>query len=357
MSETSKERSVTLVGIDLAKSSVHAYGVDAAGKMVFSKKPSRAKLSPFVANLAACTVAMEACGSAHHWARRFRTFGHEVRLIAPKFVKPYVKTNKNDARDAEAIAEAAQRPNMRFVAVKTLEQQDVQAIHRIRSLTVKRRTAQINQIRGLLLEYGLELPQGRAALNVLAEELRYLDARVAYYDTQIEALARDDTQAHGQAQRSPPAPSRGSVDFALARPPYPTAGIMNNGREAVPRQIVRAESPGERVPLGRITQDAFSGAPSVLASGATSFFLPVLRQWLATSMPSFRVYPACQRQASVVSHTGCSRPLHADAANAGPPKVKEASAAETAKSDAARAVVGRMGNDPCLRFRKSRRAA
>ena len=218
MSENSKERIVTLVGIDLAKSSFHAYGVDATGKMLFSKKLSRAKFSPFVANLPACTLAMEACGSAHHWARRFRTFGHAVRLIAPQFVKPYVKTNKSDARDAEAIAEAAQRPGMRFVAVKTVEQQDVQAIHRMRSLTVERRTAQINQIRGLLLEYGLEIPQGRAALarrlpeileeaenglserfraelNVLAEELRHLDARVAHDDTQIEEIARNDAQA------------------------------------------------------------------------------------------------------------------------------------------------------------------
>jgi transposase len=118
MSEHSKERIVTLVGIDLAKNSFHVHGVDAQGKAVFSKKLSRGKLSAFVANLPGCTVAMEACGSAHHWARRFRTFGHEVRLIAPQFVKPFVKTNKNDARDAEAIAEAAQRPAMRFVAVK-----------------------------------------------------------------------------------------------------------------------------------------------------------------------------------------------------------------------------------------------
>jgi transposase len=218
MSENSKERIVTLVGIDLAKNSFHVHGVDAAGKTVFSKKLSRAKFSPFVANLPACTVAMEACGGAHYWARRFRTFGHAVRLIAPQFVKPYVKTNKNDARDAEAIAEAAQRPGMRFVAVKTLEQQDVQAIHRMRSLTVERRTGQINQIRGLLLEYGLEIPQGRAALarrlpeiledaenglsarfraelSVLAEELRHLDERIAYYDTQIEEIARHDAQA------------------------------------------------------------------------------------------------------------------------------------------------------------------
>jgi transposase len=161
---------------------------------------------------------MEACGSAHHWARLFRTFGHEVRLIAPQFVKPYVKSNKNDAADAEAICEAAQRPGMRFVAVKTVEQQDIQAIHRMRSLAVQQRTAQINQIRGLLLEYGLEVAQGRAAIqrrlpeiledadnglserfraevHELAEELRHLNERVAHYDEQIEQIAQGDAQA------------------------------------------------------------------------------------------------------------------------------------------------------------------
>ena len=121
-------------------------------------------MSAFMVNQPPCLVAMEAYGSAHHWARVFRDFGHEVRLIAPPFVKPFVKSNKNDAVDAEAICEAVQRPNRRFVAVKTVEQQDIQAIHRMRSLAVERRTAQVNQVRGLLLEYGIEIPQGRAAL-------------------------------------------------------------------------------------------------------------------------------------------------------------------------------------------------
>lgn len=217
MTEFSKEPVVTM-GIDLAKNSMHLYGVDAQGRPVLSKKVSRGKLSAFMANRPPCRVAMEACGSAHHWARVFRGFGHEVRLIAPQFVKPFVKSNKNDAVDAEAICEAVQRPNMRFVAVKTVEQQDIQAIHRMRRLTVERRTAQVNQVRGLLLEYGIEIPQGRAALmrrlpeiledadnglserfraelNVLAEELRHLDERVDHYDTQIETIARDDAQA------------------------------------------------------------------------------------------------------------------------------------------------------------------
>ena len=218
MNEHSKEAVIKVLGIDLAKRSFHLHGVDGDGRQVLSKKLTRARLSEFVANLPPCTVAMEACGSAHYWARKFRRYEHEVRLIAPQFVKPFVKSNKNDAADAEAICEAAQRPNMRFVAVKTIEQQDIQAIHRMRSLAVERRTAQINQIRGLLLEYGIEIAKGRPAiqrrlpeiledadnglserfraeLHGLAEELRHLNERVAHYDVQIEAIARSDPQA------------------------------------------------------------------------------------------------------------------------------------------------------------------
>jgi transposase len=217
MTEHSREPIVTL-GIDLAKRSFHLFGVDAHGREVLSKKLSRARLSEFMANLPPCTVAMEACGSAHHWARLFRTFGHTVRLIAPQFVKPFVKSNKNDAADAEAICEAAQRPNMRFVSVKSVEQQDIQAMHRMRSLVVERRTAQVNQVRGLLLEYGMEIPKGRAAvsrrlpeiledaenglsarlraeLSELAEELRHLDERVRHYDAQLQAIAQSDPRA------------------------------------------------------------------------------------------------------------------------------------------------------------------
>lgn len=155
MTECRKEPVVTM-GIDLAKNSMHVYGVDARGHKVLSKTVSRGKLSAFMVTQPPCLVAMEACGSARHWARVFRDVGHEVRLIAPQFVKPYVKSSKNDAVDAEAM----QRPNMRCVAVKTVEQQDIQGIHRMRSLTVERRTAQVNQVRGLLLEDGIEIPQG-----------------------------------------------------------------------------------------------------------------------------------------------------------------------------------------------------
>jgi transposase len=250
MAKDSKEAVATLVGIDLAKRSFQVHGVDGKGQRVFSKKLSRARLSPFMVNLPACTVAMEACGSAHHWARLFRTFGHEVRLIAPQFVKPFVKSNKNDAADAEAIAEAAQRPTMRFVAVKTVEQQDIQAIHRMRSLVVGQRTAQVNQIRGLLLEYGIEIPKGRAAvgrrlpeiledadnglserfraeLYGLGEELRHLDARVAHYDEQIEQIAQSDAQAR-RLMTIPGLGAKGATALVAAVGEDPT--LFKNGR-------------------------------------------------------------------------------------------------------------------------------
>ena len=196
----------------MAKSVFHLHGVDRDGRAVLRKQLSRGKLSAFMARLPACLVAMEACGGAHDWARRFRQMGHDVRLIGPQFVKPYVKSNKNDMADAAAICEAARRPDMRFVPIKSLEQQDIQSLHRARSLAVAHRTAQANQMRGLLLEYGIVVnrsvaalrkitpelledadngltPMFRELLNGLWEELRRLDDCIASYDAQIAAIA------------------------------------------------------------------------------------------------------------------------------------------------------------------------
>lgn len=151
---------ITTVGIDLAKSVFQVHGVDNRGKAVLRKQLKRSDMVTFFANLPPCLIGVEACSSAHHWARKLMALGHEVRLMAPQFVKPYVKTNKNDRNDAEAICEAVARPNMRFVPVKTPEQQTVLALHRARAAYVKARTAQANQIRGLLSEFGIVLPQG-----------------------------------------------------------------------------------------------------------------------------------------------------------------------------------------------------
>jgi transposase len=140
--------------------SFHLVGVDSKGKIVWRKKLSRKALMPFMAQLPPALIGMEACGGAHYWARQFRQQGHDVKLMAPQFVKPYVKSNKNDMRDAEAIAEAVTRPTMRFVPIKEVDQQDIQALHRVRERLMKERTALVNEMRGLLGEYGVVLPKG-----------------------------------------------------------------------------------------------------------------------------------------------------------------------------------------------------
>src|ERR1700722_11129852 len=156
---------VRTLGIDLAKNLFHVHGVDGQGRTVVQRQLRRRLLLPFVAQLQPCLVAMEACGGAHYWAREIAKRGHEVRLMSPRFVRPYVKSNKNDARDAEAICEAVGRPSMRFVAVKSQAQQDLLALHRVLSLLVRERTALINQMRGLLAEYGIVVAQGAVPLR------------------------------------------------------------------------------------------------------------------------------------------------------------------------------------------------
>jgi len=151
---------ITTIGVDLAKQVFQVHGVDAHGKTVLRKQLRREQMMLFFANLAPCLIGMEACGSAHHWARTLQGQGHTVRLMASQFVKPYVKTNKNDAADAEAICEAVARPNMRFVPIKSVEQQSVLALHRVRQGLVRARTGQANQIRGLLAEFGFIIPTG-----------------------------------------------------------------------------------------------------------------------------------------------------------------------------------------------------
>jgi len=151
---------ITTIGIDLAKEVFQVHGVDEHGKTVLRKQLRRNKMANFFANLEPCLVGMEACGSSHHWARKLGEFGHTIKLMPPQFVKPYVKTNKHDMADAEAICEAVSRPNMRFVPIKDIEQQAILAVHRARQGLVKARTAQANQIRGLLYEFGIVIPQG-----------------------------------------------------------------------------------------------------------------------------------------------------------------------------------------------------
>ena len=156
---------VSLVGIDLGKHTFHLHGQDRQGRAVLRKKCNRTQLIELLANFQRCTVVMEACAGAHHMARQLAAFDHEVKLISPQFVKPFVKANKNDFIDAEAICEAASRPAMRFVTPKTEEQQLLSAYHRVREFLVRDRVKTSNQIHGFLLEFGISLPTGSAVIT------------------------------------------------------------------------------------------------------------------------------------------------------------------------------------------------
>ena len=160
---------VSIIGLDLAKNVFQVHGARSDGSVAFRRKLSRAKLLSFFAAAPPCIVAMEACASAHHWARQIGKLGHEVRLIAPIYVKPFVKRNKNDAADAEAIAEAASRPTMRFVAVKSVEKQAAGVAFKTRDLLVRQRTQTINAVRGHMAEYGVVAPNGPVHVERLVE--------------------------------------------------------------------------------------------------------------------------------------------------------------------------------------------
>jgi transposase len=207
----------TTIGLDIAKNSFHVHGVNAHGKKVVSKSLTRKQVLPYFANLPPCLVGIEACGGAHYWGREIGKLGHTVRLMAPQFVKPYVKSNKNDAADAEAICEAVTRPNMRFVPVKTVDQQSTLSLHRVRQSAVEARTEQANMIRGLLMEYGIVIPQGiravpanlpdiledadngidgkmRELLRLMSDHLKSLDERVDILEARIAEASRQDSR-------------------------------------------------------------------------------------------------------------------------------------------------------------------
>lgn len=206
---------IKALGIDIAKNVFELHGVDINGKTVLKKRLSRDKLPEVIAQMPVGLIGIEACGGSHHWARKFKALGHDVRLMNPQFVKPYVKSNKNDSQDAEAICEAVQRPSMRFVGIKNVEQQDILSIHRVRARLVKERTALVNQIRGLLMEYGIVIAQGvmqirkkltsviedtENELSALGRELfrdlqiqfYAVDEKVVDYDKKLEKLCREN---------------------------------------------------------------------------------------------------------------------------------------------------------------------
>ncbi|MCP3870338.1 MAG: IS110 family transposase [Gammaproteobacteria bacterium] len=208
-------KKVIRLGIDLGRNSFHLSGVGESGILSVKRKLSRKQLVTYLANISPCLVGMEACAGSHHWAREIGKLGHEVKLMSPQFVKPYVKSTKNDYNDAEGVCEAVSRPGMRFVSVKTVEQQDIQALHRMRQLVVKSRTAPANQIRGLLGEYGIVIAKGISQIrrrvpeiledddNGLSERFRgwlfqmwedfvSMGQRIGLYDIQIGALYSAD---------------------------------------------------------------------------------------------------------------------------------------------------------------------
>src|ERR1700728_2445166 len=214
--ERASMETATIIGLDLAKRSFQAHGALADGSVAFRKKLTRGRVLGFLTAQPRCVVAMEACGSGHHWGRAIRDAGHEVRLIPPAYVKPFVKRQKNDAADAEAIAEAASRPTMRFVALKTEEQQARSMIFRTRDLLVRQRTQLVNALRGHLAEHGIVAAQGLAQVKALATAMRdtgslhplvcelgqryldhiaRLDLEIAEFDKRLRRLSKDDETA------------------------------------------------------------------------------------------------------------------------------------------------------------------
>lgn len=240
---------VTTIGLDLAKNVFQAHGASASGAVVFRKKLRRDKVLSFFAVQPRCLVAMEACAGAHHWARELERLGHDVRLIAPAYVKPFVKRQKNDMTDAEAICEAAQRPTMRFVAVKSEAKQALSAVFRARDLLVGQRTQLINALRGHLGEYGIVAPQGpshverliaeieapdcvvphsaRSCLQLLVDTLRALRDRIDLLDVEISMRARQDEGA----QRLMSIPGIGPMIATAIQALAPPAETFRSGRD------------------------------------------------------------------------------------------------------------------------------
>ena len=244
------QQQVHTVAIDLAKKVFHLVGADPTGNILWRKRLTRAALLPFLAQLPPVLIGLEACGGAHYWARRFREQGHEVRLMAPQFVKPFVKSNKNDMRDAEAIAEAVTRPTMRFVPIKNVDQQDIQALHRVRERLMGARTALINEVHGLMHEYGIVIPKGVAKFRQavveklasakdtltalsqemfgkLVEEFVAVEEQLRYYEHKLESLA----QTHPECQRLMTIPGIGPITATALIAAVSSVDVFKNGRQ------------------------------------------------------------------------------------------------------------------------------
>ena len=274
MPETA-HKAIAVVGIDIGKNSFHIIGLDERGAIVLRQKWSRGQVEARFANMPPCLVGMEACVGAHHLSRRLRALGHDAKLMPAKYVRPYSKGQKNDFKDAEAIAEAVQRPTMKFVATKTSEQLDLQALHRVRERLVSQRTGIINQIRAFLLERGIAVRQGQRFLRTelprilaappdvlsprmvhvieqLAGDWRRLDERIESLSAEIEVLARGDSGC----ERLMSVPGIGPIISSAVVAAIGTGDAFSKGRDfaawlgLVPKQI----STGDRTILGKISK-------------------------------------------------------------------------------------------------------
>lgn len=281
-------KNIKVLGIDLAKNVFQLHGTDAKGKCILRKRFNRNQLIEFISNLQPCLIGIEACTGSHYWARTFGKMGHTVKIMAPQFVKPYVRANKNDRNDARAIAEAVTRPDMKFVAIKTIEQQDILLFHRARALVMKQRTAQANQIRGLLAEYGIVIPKGIAHLDHLAEileenkerlsiqsqaifaklheQFKIYNDEIAVYDKKIEILANQDAKCIAIMEIEGVGPLTASAMVATIG----NANIFKNGREVsawlglVPKQ----HSSGNTTRLSGISKRGDRYVRTLLIHGA-----------------------------------------------------------------------------------------
>ncbi len=287
---------IAVLGIDLGKNSCSVVGLDATGKVRMRRRMRRETIIAFCSSIPACTIAMEACCGAHHMARALAAQGHVIRLMSPEYVRPYVKAQKNDDRDAEAIAEAATRPTMRFVEIKSEEQLDMQTLHRVRDRLVCERTSVMNQIRSLLLERGYTVPQGKAKLAAslaglldgesspltpriqfllteMREEWRSLDQRISAFDVEFAAQARSDVRM----RRLLSIPGIGALNATALVAAVGDARTFDRGRDLaawlglVPRQVTTGGKPR----LLGITKRGNKYLRKMLIQGARSA-LPVL---------------------------------------------------------------------------------
>jgi transposase len=280
---------ISIVGLDLAKNVFQVHAVDASGKVVWRRQLRRGAVAKFFAELPPCAVGMEACGSAHHWGRIIGGYGHQVRLMPPSYVKPYVKRNKNDGRDAEAICEAVSRPTMRFVAVKSVEQQAIMAVHTTRALLVRQRTMIANSLRAAMSELGIVAAQGikglqeliarlrtpgevpevmRGALLLLAEHWQRLDADERELEQKIAKAARGDAEA----RRLMEVPGVGPIIASTVLAKVPDASLFRSGRDfaAWIGLTGRDHGTGGKHRPGRISKKGDRMLRALLISGASA---------------------------------------------------------------------------------------